>query len=225
MKDLFNSYCVCINLFDNKVSILSNKMNINTYNIYIDKTRDIDFILKEMIKTSAEKIPFSFFRSKIVILVSDYITINELDQIYEIAYKNGKNKFREIISLNYGASIIGAFGNWNRCIYLVQINNQIFGFAGCAGEMITKMIYFNSSNTIDYMINTITNEINEEKYDELKMKIKNIDINSLWNKNEILISFNYDYYYNKKIENIKNNYIPDILNVGLIKYAKNILQN
>ena len=97
MKDLFNSYCVCINLFDNKVSILSNKMNIDTYNIYIDKTSDIDFILKEMIKTSVEKIPFSFIRSKIVILVSDYITANELDQIYEIVCKNGKNKFRKII--------------------------------------------------------------------------------------------------------------------------------
>jgi len=219
MNKFFVTYCVCMNTLENTVSIFSDVLNIGNFNAHIDNTVDIKVRIESMVEFIIKKIPFSLLRPKIMILIPDNIDENDERKIDRIVYESGKAKFREQISINTGSTILGVFENFNRCIYLVQINNEILGFAGFAGQMITRMIYFNSSNSVDYMIEQINNEINEDVFVELKAKYQGIELDSL--NNEIILSLNPEYYYNRKIE-IENNYVPNILNLGLEKIARRI---
>ena len=225
MNNIFDTYCVCMNTLDNTVSIISNALSISNFNVHIDDTVDIKARIEHMVKFIVKKIPFSLLRPKIMILIPDNIDGNDERKIAEIVYESGKVKFREQISINVGSIILGVFENFNRCIYLVQLNNEILGFAGFAGEMITRMMYFNSSNSVDYMIEQINSDINEDVFVELKAKYQDIDIDFDSSNNRIILSFNPEYYFNRKIETIENNYVPDILNVGLKKIAKRIFYN
>ena len=53
-----------------------------------------------------------------------------------------------------------------------------------------------------------------------QLKILDRVQNELYPCKNILISFDRDYYNHKNIMNIENNYVEDILNVGLIKSGK-----
>jgi hypothetical protein len=209
-----------MNIFDNKIIIIDRKLTIKDYKYNIDNIADPVSKIKELIKSGIKDIPFSFIKSRIIVLVPDDINNEDRNKIIEIVYKTGK--FREILFINEGLSIVTVFEELNRCIYLVEINDKILGFCAFAGQQITKIIYFDNNNSIDYMINQINNEIQESKLTELKTKIKNLDLDTLWKDNKIVISFEPEYYLNKKIENIKNNYVSDILNTGLIKCVMKI---
>jgi hypothetical protein len=221
VRNLFDCYNICMNIYDNKISIVDRKINIKEYEFDIKNSFDQMSRIKELVELTVKEIPFSFVRSKIIILIPDDINKNDLNKIEEIILKNGKNKFREMVFISDGLSIIGAFEELNRCIYLVKSNNRnkILGFAACAGEMITKMMYFDNSNSIDFMINQVNNEIHDDYLLLLKEKIKKVDLDSLWENNNIILSFDPEYYYNKKILDIKNSYIPNILHIGLTKCA------
>jgi dihydroxyacetone kinase-like predicted kinase len=217
MYGIFNYYNVCMNLYDDKFSIIDKKLNVRNYNHDMNNITDLVLKTKALINLLVREMPFSFIRSRIIILVPVNINKKNIDEISEIVYKS--KKFREIIFLDDGLAIIMAFEELNRSAYLIKIRDKVLGFAACAGQQISKMIYFDSTNSIEYMLDQINNEIHEDSLIELKTKLKDLDIDNLWNSNKIIISFDPEYYCNRNIQGIQNSYIPDILHIGLIKYA------
>jgi len=223
MKKLFNYYKILINLYDNKISIIDKYFKILDLECDLENIVDIKLKLEKMIKYVTGKIPFSLIKSKIIILVPGDIHENELHEYENIIYKNGYKKLREMRFISDGLIIIGLFEEWNKCIYLIDIKEKILGFAACAGQPITEMFYFNN-NSIDYMINHIKNEIQNNSFNKLKEMLKNVnlDIEKLWNNEKIILSINLENYNSIGKNNIQNKYIPDILNIGLFKYVKKI---
>ena len=217
-----------MNTFDNKISIIDNKLNVINFEYDIDDTVDLVSKTEQLTKLASKEIPFSLIRAKIIILVPGNINKNTLDKITEIIFKS--SKYREMVSINEGLVVFNVFWELNRCAYLIKTNNIIFGFAACAGQLITKVLYFNNSNSIDFMLDQINNEITENSFIELKASFKNIDLkdinlDSLWNNNKIIISFDPEYYNNKNVQNIQNSYIDNILHRGLIKSAMKLFYN
>jgi hypothetical protein len=208
----------------NKISIFDNRLNTKDFQFNIKLTADILSNTKELIELTIKEIPFSFIKPRIMALVPENISKEHLDKIIEIVYKNGKNKFREIMFIDERLSIISAFDEINRCIYIVQMKNGIYGFAACAGQTITKGILFGFDLPIDEIITQINHEMPKNIPNELKSKLKNIDIDPLWDNQKIILSLEPEYYYNKikNIEtmNFNNNYISDITHKGLIICAK-----
>jgi hypothetical protein len=226
MRRLFNYYDVCMDINETKISIIDSKFNIKEYHFDIELTADILSNVKNLTELVIKKIPYSFIKPRIMIRVPGDINKEYLYKITEIIYKCGKRKFREIITLDEKISIINVFNELNRCVYLVQMKNGIYGFASCAGEAITAGVLFDFNITIEEMIFQINHEVPQNILNELKIKLKkyDIDLDSLWSNDKIILSLEPSYYYNKsinsKMEIINNNYIPDILYKGLIICAK-----
>jgi hypothetical protein len=210
---------------ENKISIFDNKFNIKDFQFNIELTADILSNAKELIGLTIKEIPFSFIRPRIMILVSENISKEHLNKITEIVYRNGKNKFRKVMFLDERLSIISVFDELNRCIYIVQVKNEIYGFAACAGQIITKGIMFGLDLPIDEIISQINHEIPNNIPNELnELKLKKIDFDYLWNNPKIILSLEPEYYYNKtknmETMNFHNKYISDITHKGLIICAK-----
>jgi hypothetical protein len=227
MGGLFDCYNVCMDINKTKISIFDNKFNIKEYHFNVELTTDILSNVKKLTESTIKEIPYSFIKPRIMILVPDDIDKGHLDKIIEIIYRRGKKKFRELTFIDESLSIMCVFNELNRCVYLVQMKNGIYGFVACAGQVVTKGSLFDFNLSIEEMIFQINKKIPENALNELKIKLKKydiIDLDSLWNDDKIIFSLEPDYYYNKsrniKTMNINNNYIPDLSYKGLIICAK-----
>jgi hypothetical protein len=186
--------------------------------------------IKELIRLTIKEIPFSLVKSKIIILLSGNENREFISKAEEIIYQNGINKLREIIWINYGLLIISAFNKFNKCIFLVHINNQIYGFAGLAGLMITNGIFFENNLSLNWMVEQIKNEMpnnipeNLNKLKKIILNNKIFDLEELWNNEEIIVSLEPEYFNNKTkdIKNnvLENNYINNIIDIGMDKCMK-----
>jgi hypothetical protein len=222
-----------MDFYNNKITFLDKDCNKSEYKYNIDMSLDLLQRVKELIRLTIKEIPFSLVKSKIIILLSGNENREFLSKAEEIIYQNGINKLREIIWINYGVLIISAFNKFNKCIFLVHINNQIYGFAGLAGTMITNGIFFENNLSLNWMIEQIKNEMpnnipeNLNKLKKIIINNKIFDLEELWNNEEIIVSLEPEYFKNKTkdIQNnvLENNYINNIIDIGMDKCMKTFL--
>jgi hypothetical protein len=219
-----------MDIYNNKIVLLDKDCNKSEYKYDIDVSLDLLQRIKILVKSTVKEIPFSLVKSKIMLLLSGNENKEFISKAEEIIYHNGINKFREMIWINYGVLIISAFNKFNKCIFLVHINSQIYGFVGFAGSMITNGIYFENNLSLNWMIEQIKNEMPNnipENLIKLKKIVHNdkiLDLEELWNNEEIIISLEPEYFFNKT-KNIQNNifesyYINNIIDIGIDKCMK-----
>ena len=227
---LFSYVYVGMDIYNNKVVLLEKDCNKSEYKYDIDMSLDLLQRIKELIKLTIKEIPFSLVKSKIMLLVSGNENREFISKAEEIIYRNGINKLREIMWVDYGVLIISAFDKFNKCVFLVHINNKIYGFAGFAGSMITNGIFFENNLSLNWIIEQIKNEMPNnipENLKKLKKIIHNdkiLDLEDLWDNEEIIISLEPEYFYNKTkdIQNniFENHYINNIIDIGMDKCMK-----
>jgi hypothetical protein len=221
-----------MDIYNNKIVSFDKDCNKSEYKYEIDVSLDLLQRIKELVKLTVKEIPFSLVRSKIMLLVSENENREFILKAEEIIYHNGKNKFREMLWIEYGVLVISAFNKiLNKCIFLVSLNNQIYGFVSFAGTRITNGMFFENNLSLNWMIEQIKNEIPNNIPENL-LKLKKIvhndkifDLEELWNNEaEIIISLEPECFYNKTkdIQNnvFENNYINNIVDIGLDKYMK-----
>jgi hypothetical protein len=153
MGGLFDWYNVCMDINKTKVSIFDNKFNIKEHYFNVELTADILSNVKKLIESIIKEIPYSFIRPRIMVLVPDDINKEHFNKITEIIYRYGKRKFRELHFINESLSIMSVFNELNRCVYLVQMKNGIYGFGACAGETITNHYLFVNIFTKNFRTN------------------------------------------------------------------------
>jgi hypothetical protein len=212
-----------MNLNDNKISIFDNKFNIKDYCFHVELTDDLLSNTKKLIDMAIKKIPFSLIRPRIMILIPENLHKDYVEEIIKIVYKSGKKEFRKLTFIDERVSIMSIFNELGKCTFLIQLKNGIYGFASCAGQPITKGILFDFNLPVEEMAIRVNKEMPENIPEELK-KIKDIDLNSLWNGKRIILSLEPEYYNNKNIQimNLENTYVSDILYKGLILCAKKV---
>jgi hypothetical protein len=127
--------------------------------------------------------------------------------------------------------IVSVYNKLNKCIFLVHINNQIYGFAGFIGSMVTEEILFENNLSLDWMIEQIRKEKPKnipENIIKLGYNHKEINKEKLWNNEEIIISLEPEYFTNKT-KNIQdnifeNNYISNIIDIGMDECMRKIFK-
>ena len=222
--NILKYYNICMDLKKEKIVVFDNKLNTNEINFNIKLTDDIILNTKKLIDLTINVIPTSLFsiRPRIMVLIPENISKDILDKIIEIIYYDGKKKFRAVTFIDEKTSIISYFEDFNKCIYIVQLKNGILGFSAFGGQALSKGIMFNFDVPINDMLNQINIETPEKIPNDLKTELKKIGFNSSWNNEKIILSLEPEYYYNKNIKNIENNFISEITYKGLIKYAKKL---
>jgi hypothetical protein len=203
---LFSFYNIGMDVYNDRIVFFNSNFIKKEYKSNANISIELIKRINELINITIKELPFSFLRSKLLIVLSGDENIKQLNKAEEIIYNNGKNKIKELHWINYGVLIISVFKKYNKCIFLVHINNEIYGFAGYAGSMITNGYMFNDNLSIGEMIKQLKNEIPEnipEKIINLLKNKKEINLNELWDNEEIIISLEPD-YFNK---NIKDNII------------------
>jgi hypothetical protein len=105
----------------------------------------------------------------------------------------------------------------------VTINNRIYGFAGFAGWMITKRMFFDGCSSIKWVIEQITDEIPDSIPERIVQINKGRNLEESWNNLEIIVSLEPEYYDKMKDIDVTNTYIPDIANFGMKKGIENFL--
>ncbi|MDR2924250.1 MAG: hypothetical protein LBU85_13050 [Treponema sp.] len=219
---LFSFFHAGMDINNNKIILLDSNCNKTEYKYDIDTSLDLLDRIKELITLTIKEIPFSLIRSKLLFSTSGNENSETISRAQKIIYRNSKNKIREIVWIDYGLLIISVYNKLNKCIYLVHINNQIYGFAGFFGSMITKEILFEDNVSLDRMIDQIKNEMPNnipENIIKLGQNHKELNLEELWNNEEIIISLEPEFFYNKtkNIQNdiFKNNYISNIADIGM----------
>ena len=207
-----------MNMHNYKVSIIDCELNVSYYEFIIDEKLSLIDKYRKLSALIVEKIPFSFIKSRIIVLYPDYVDENEVNKILMTKYnKMQKKYFKDTTLISDRISIINVFEKLFICIYLIKCYDKIFGFGYNGGGLLTEMIYFDSNDSIDYMINHISEAMLQEAE---KFNIKKDIESELYPCKNLIISFDNEYYYTKNINNVENNYIEDILNVGLIKHGE-----
>jgi hypothetical protein len=228
---LFSSVYAGMDIYNNKIILLDKNCNKIEYKYDIDKSLKLLDRIKELVKLTVKVIPFSLTRSKLLLLVSGNENGETLSRAEKIIFRNSKNKFREIIWIDYGLLIMTVYNKLNKCIFLIHINNQIYGFAGFIGSMITKRIIFENNLSLNWMIEQIRNEMPNnipENIIKSGQNHKELYLEELWNNEEIIISLEPEFFSNKtnNLQNniLENNYKSNIIDIGMDECIKKIFK-